>query len=388
LRTIQGEQPLIHECVDAQVVAAVVADWTGIPVGRMQLDEISSVLALQDHLGRRVIGQPHALTTIARTMQTARARLGDPGRPLGVFLLAGPSGVGKTETALALAEQLYGSERAITVINMSEFKEEHKVSLLMGSPPGYVGYGEGGVLTEAVRRSPYSVVLLDEIEKAHPGVQDIFYQVFDKGVLRDGEGRDIDFRNCVIILTSNVGSELIERLCADPAVMPEPAALRQALAPVLRQTFKPALLGRLTVTPYYPLDEMALARVATMQLAAIQLRVEASYGAQLTFSDQFIEHTVAQCQQTDTGARQISKVLNETLLPALSTRLLERLATGIPVTAIGVSTSDAGELSIAFDGCDTPAEKSTAGSPGARLPMLAEPREEDGKLAIGGQLMC
>lgn len=325
LKHLQADAPLLFDCVDAQVVAEVVADWTGIPVGRMQVDEIRGVLALHDHLERRVVGQAHALELIAKTMQTARAKLGDPKRPLGVFLLAGPSGVGKTETALALAEQLYGSERSITVINMSEFKEEHKVSLLMGSPPGYVGYGEGGILTEAVRRKPYSVVLLDEIEKAHPGVQDIFYQVFDKGMLRDGEGRDIDFKNTVIILTTNAASEQIEKLCIDPETRPTHEALLDAINPTLRQTFKPALLGRLNVIPFFPLDQRTLAVVARMQLNAIQERVEKNYGAALSCSERLVEHIVNQCQQSDTGARQIATLLNNTLLPTLAEQMLINL---------------------------------------------------------------
>src|SRR5208282_3803617 len=240
LHEIQGETPLLESVVDGQAVAQVVAAWTGIPVGRMVADEIHAVLTLREHLEKRIIGQPHALQAIAQAITTSRANLTDPRKPIGVFLMVGMSGVGKTETALALAELLYGNEQTLTVINMSEFKEEHKVALLMGSPPGYVGYGEGGLLTEAVRRRPYSVVLLDEMEKAHPGVQDIFYQVFDKGMLRDGEGRDIDFKNTIVIMTSNAGSDAIASLCADPATVPDESGLLEALRPALLKVFKPA----------------------------------------------------------------------------------------------------------------------------------------------------
>lgn len=336
---LRGQEggPLLYECVDAEVVAAVVADWTGIPVGRMQADEIHTVLALDAALEERVIGQPHALALIAKTMQTARAKLSDPRRPLGVFMLVGPSGTGKTETALALAEQLYGSDRAITIINMSEFKEEHKVSLLMGSPPGYVGYGEGGLLTEAVRRQPYSVVLLDEIEKAHPGVQDIFYQVFDKGVLRDGQGRDIDFKNTVIIMTSNTASEQIEQLCADPDTRPTPEALLAAIAPALRDSYKPAFLGRINIIPYYPLQASELETIAQMQLDSIRTRIHSSYGARIEYSACVIKQIVSQCSQSDTGARQVHAVLNNTLLPTVSAAVLQLLAKGKSISVLKIS---------------------------------------------------
>ncbi|MEX0731282.1 MAG: type VI secretion system ATPase TssH [Aquisalimonadaceae bacterium] len=346
LRRAQGETPLLYECVDAQVVAEVIADWTGIPVGRMQSDEINGVLNLKAAMQARVIGQPHALDLIGRTMRTARTGLGDPRRPLGVFMLVGPSGVGKTETALALAEQLYGSDESMTVINMSEFKEEHKVSLLMGSPPGYVGYGEGGVLTEAVRRKPYSVVLLDEIEKAHPGVQDIFYQVFDKGILRDGEGRDIDFRNTVIIMTSNTASDVIARLVEDPDTRPDPEALAEAIAPTLRETYKPSFLGRINIIPYYPLEEDSLAKIAELQLSAIRHRVKANYQANLTYGDDLVKHISSRCRQSDTGARQVSALLNNTLLPTLSEQILQQLMTGEPLTHITVDVTNDGDFQI------------------------------------------
>ncbi len=327
LKILQGSQPLVYECVDSQVIAEVVADWTGIPVGKMQVDEINNVMLLQDHLEERVVGQPYGLKLIAQTMQTARAKLADPRRPLGVFMLVGPSGVGKTETALALAEQLYGSDQNITTINMSEFKEEHKVSLLMGSPPGYVGYGEGGVLTEAVRRKPYSVVLLDEMEKAHPGVQDIFYQVFDKGILRDGEGRDIDFKNTVIIMTSNTASEQIDQLCSDPDTCPLPHALIKAINPVLKETYKPAFLGRVNIVPYYPLSESVLEKIAIMQLDKIKQRIKTNYQVELGYSNKLMSHIVSQCTQSDAGARQIASLLNNTLLPEMAQKILSALST-------------------------------------------------------------
>jgi type VI secretion system protein VasG len=271
---LQGDEPLLFAAVDENVVAAVVSDWTGIPLGRMVKNEIDAVLNLADTLNQRVIGQRHGLDLIARRVKTSRAKLDDPNKPVGVFMLCGPSGVGKTETALALAESLYGGEQNVITINMSEFQEAHTVSTLKGAPPGYVGYGEGGVLTEAVRRRPYSVVLLDEIEKAHPDVHEIFFQVFDKGWMEDGEGRHIDFRNTIIILTSNVGTELISAMCADPELMPEPDALSGALRQPLLQVFPPALLGRLLVVPYYPLSDEMLGQIVRLQLKRIQRRLE------------------------------------------------------------------------------------------------------------------
>ena len=266
LRQIQGESPLIMANVDSQAVAEVVANWTGIPVGRMQSDQIQSVLALSQHLGERVIGQKHALEAIAQSIRTSSANLTDPRKPVGVFLMVGPSGVGKTETALALADTLYGGEQNMTVINMSEFKEEHKVSMLLGSPPGYVGYGEGGVLTEAVRRKPYSVLLLDEMEKAHPGVQDVFYNLFDKGTIKDGEGRDIDFKNCVIIMTSNAGEHVIRNICAAQDTLPEPDVLLDNFRPELLKYFKPAFLGRTNVIAYYPLSDENLMKICEINM--------------------------------------------------------------------------------------------------------------------------
>ena len=326
LRAMQGEEPLVHPVVDAQAVAEVVATWTGIPLGRMVSDEIRTVLTLKERLEERVVGQPHALGAIAQAIRTNRAGLADPRKPVGVFLMVGTSGVGKTETALALADLLYGGEQNLTVLNMSEFKEEHKVSLLMGSPPGYVGYGEGGVLTEAVRRRPYSVVLLDEMEKAHPGVQDVFYQVFDKGQMKDGEGRDIDFRNSVIIMTSNAGTDTIAKLCADPETAPEPEALTEALRPDLLKVFKPAFLGRCNVVTYYPLADDVLRKIVDLQLGRIAKRMRAVYGVPLVFEDGVAESIVARCKEVESGARSIEAILNRTLLPELSGALLGRMA--------------------------------------------------------------
>lgn len=343
---LQGEHPLVSPCVDGQTVAEVVASWTGIPVGRMVSDEIKGVLELKQRLEERVVGQSHALDEIAERIRTSRAGLTDPNRPTGVFLLAGTSGVGKTETALALAELLFGDESNMTVINMSEFKEEHKVSLLMGSPPGYVGYGEGGVLTEAVRRRPYGVVLLDEMEKAHPGVQDIFYQVFDKGSMKDGEGRDIDFKNTVVIMTTNAGTDTVMKLCADPELRPDPESLADALHDDLLKMFKPAFLGRLTVIPYYPLADEVMRGICGLKLKAIRRRVENAYRASFDWGDDVVTAVVERCNEADSGARVIDRVLSGTLLPELSTKLLGRMAEGTSVERVTVGwDSDAGQFS-------------------------------------------
>lgn len=322
LSALQGEAPLIFAAVDANIVAAVVADWTGIPLGRMVKNEIEAVLQLSDTLNQRVIGQRHALDLIARRVRTSRARLDDPNKPVGVFLLAGPSGVGKTETALALAETLYGGEQNVITINMSEFQESHTVSTLKGAPPGYVGYGEGGVLTEAVRRRPYSVVLLDEIEKAHPDVHEIFFQVFDKGWMEDGEGRHIDFRNTIIILTSNVGTDLIAGLCSDPELLPEPEALSGALRQPLLSVFPAALLGRLLVVPYYPLTDATLGNIVRLQLGRIQRRLAENHDIVCTFDDAVIEQIVSRCTEVESGGRMVDAILTNTLLPQISHTLL------------------------------------------------------------------
>ncbi len=336
LRTLQGENPLVHPCVDCQAIAETVAAWTGIPVGRMVANEINTVLKLNEFMGEQIIGQSHALDRIAKSIRTSRAQLSDPRAPIGVFLLAGTSGVGKTETAITLAELLYGGEQNMTTINMSEFKEEHKVSLLMGSPPGYVGYGEGGVLTEAVRRKPYSVILLDEMEKAHPGVQDIFYQVFDKGNMKDGEGRDIDFKNTVILMTTNAGTDLIKSLCSDAETAPGPDAFLEALFPELLKTFKPAFLGRTTVIPYYPLNDEVLRKIVGLKIGKIARRVTENYGAEFSYAPELIETIAERCTEVDTGARNIDHILTRSLLPELSSEFLAHLAAGKEITKVRV----------------------------------------------------
>ena len=336
LRALQGDTPLIFPVVDGQAIAAIVEGWTGIPAGRMQADDIRTVLTLQDALGRRIVGQPHALEAVAQSIRTHRAGLTDPRKPVGVFLMVGTSGVGKTETALALAEQLYGGEQTMTVINMTEFKEEHKVSLLMGSPPGYVGYGEGGILTEAVRRRPYSVVLLDEMEKAHPGVQDVFFQVFDKGNMKDGEGRDIDFRNTVIIMTSNAGTDLIAKLFADPDTAPDAAGLADALRPELAKSFKPAFLGRVTLVPYFPLSEEVIRRIVGLQLDRVRRRVRDVYRAEMDIDPALTEAIAARCTESSSGARNVESILSRTLLPELSAEMLAAMAEGRAVSSVAV----------------------------------------------------
>jgi len=340
LQHCRGEQPLVAAAVDEQVVASVVADWTGIPVGNMVRDEARAVIELAGRLGSRVIGQRAGLSTIARRIQTARAKLADPGKPVGVFLLCGPSGVGKTETALALAENLYGGEQNLITINMSEFQEAHTVSTLKGAPPGYVGYGEGGVLTEAVRRRPYSVVLLDEIEKAHADVHEIFFQVFDKGRMEDGEGREIDFRNTVILLTSNVGTDVIDQLSrAAPAGHAEidTDTLQQALRPALLEVFPPALLGRLVVVPYLPLAPDTLAAIVRLQLERIRARIEHHHGASLDYDDAAIACVLERCHFSGSGGRMIDAVLTNTVLPEISRHALEAMMAGRALTHVRLS---------------------------------------------------
>lgn len=348
LREIQGESPLVHPFVDAQAVAEVISNWTGIPAGRMVADEIRGVLTLKERLEERVVGQGQALGAIAQAIRTSRAGLTDPVRPIGVFMLVGTSGVGKTETAIALAELLYGGEQNMTVINMSEFKEEHKVSLLMGSPPGYVGYGEGGILTEAVRRKPYSVVLLDELEKSHPGVQEIFYQVFDKGTLKDGEGRDIDFRNTVILMTTNAGTDTIMSLYADPETMPDEEGLVEALRPELLKTFKPAFLGRTTILPYFPLSDEVMKGIIRIKLRKIVKRVAANYGVPMTYGDELVDAIAARCTEVETGARNVDHILNRTLLPQLAGEFLSRMADGGKIQAVHVNVGPDGAFSYAL----------------------------------------
>ncbi|WP_149496004.1 type VI secretion system ATPase TssH [Roseiconus lacunae] len=340
LQTIQGERPLLFPSVDAGAIAETVAAWTGIPVGRMVSNEINTVLRLKELMEESIVGQSHALDRIAQSIRTSRAGLRDPRTPIGVFLLAGTSGVGKTETAITLANLLYGGEQNMTTINMSEFKEEHKVSLLMGSPPGYVGYGEGGVLTEAVRRKPYSVVLLDEVEKAHPGVQDVFYQVFDKGQMKDGEGRDIDFKNTVIIMTTNAGTDLIKSLCADDDTMPDPDGFIEAVFPELLKTFKPAFLGRVSVIPYYPLADDVMSQIIRLKLGKVGRRVVESYGATFDYSDAVVDSIRNRCTEVDTGARNIDHILNRTMLPELSSQVLSNLAEGEAISKVSIDMKD------------------------------------------------
>jgi len=349
LRSLQGEQPLIFPVVDGQAIAAIVESWTGIPARRMQTDEIRTVLNLREAMERRVVGQSHALETVAQAIRTSRAGLTDPRRPVGVFLFVGTSGVGKTETALTLAQLLYGGEQNATTINMAEFKEEHKVSLLMGSPPGYVGYGEGGVLTEAVRRRPYSVVLLDEMEKAHPGVQDVFYSVFDKGNMKDGEGRDIDFKNTVLIMTSNAGTDLINKLFADPDTAPDAAGLAEALRPELAKFFKPAFLGRVTLVPYFPLPTEIIRQIVTMQLERIRMRVRDSYRATFDWTPALVDTIAARCTEGSSGARNVENILTRTLLPELSAEVLARLADGKTIQSIKASLNTDGLFFFAIN---------------------------------------
>jgi len=348
LAKLQGESPLILPSVDEHAVGSVVQDWTGIPVGRMVKNEVESVLKLADTLNQRVIGQKHALEMIARRIQTSRAKLDNPGKPVGVFLLAGTSGVGKTETALALAEALYGGEQNVITINMSEYQEAHTVSTLKGAPPGYVGYGEGGVLTEAVRRRPYSVVLLDEVEKAHPDVHELFFQVFDKGWMEDGEGRLIDFKNTIILLTSNAGSELIMSLCKDPELMPEPEAIAKALREPLLKIFPPALLGRLVAIPYFPLSEAMLEQIVRLQLGRIAKRIQQNHGVPFTYGDDVVKLVVSRCNEVESGGRVIDALLTNTVLPRISHEYLTRLAEGRALEQVALSVVD-GDLSYAFD---------------------------------------
>ncbi|NSY39626.1 type VI secretion system ATPase TssH [Leisingera sp. ANG59] len=348
LETLQGDSALILPIVDHQAVASVVGDWTGIPVGRMVKDEIETILNLEERLAQRVIGQDHAMKMIAKRIQTSRAGLDNPNKPIGVFMLAGTSGVGKTETALALAEVLYGGEQNVITINMSEYQEAHTVSSLKGAPPGYVGYGEGGVLTEAVRRKPYSVVLLDEVEKAHPDVHEIFFQVFDKGVMEDGEGRVIDFKNTLILLTSNVGTETIMDLCSDPDLMPDPEGMAKALRDPLLKVFPPALLGRLVTIPYYPLSPEMIGEITKLQLGRIQKRVEEAHGVPFEYSDAVVGEIVNRCQELDSGGRMIDAIVTNTMLPEISNEFLRRLMEGAEVEKVAIGVKD-GEFTYAFE---------------------------------------
>ncbi|WP_406868573.1 type VI secretion system ATPase TssH [Paraburkholderia fungorum] len=346
LHALQGGQPMVPLQVDGHVVAEIVASWTGIPLGRMIKDEIQTVLNLQRLLAARVIGQDHALDAIAQRVRTASANLEDPNKPRGVFMFVGPSGVGKTETALALADVLYGGERKMVTINMSEYQEAHSVSGLKGSPPGYVGYGEGGVLTEAVRRNPYSVVLLDEVEKAHPDVLEMFFQVFDKGTMDDAEGREIDFRNTLIILTSNVGSQAVMQACLNKSAeeLPDADELAETLRPQLYKAFKPAFLGRMKVVPYYPITDDVLAEIIDLKLERIRRRIESNHKAVFEWDESLVDAVLARCTEVDSGARNVDHILNGTLLPEVAQQVLERIANGTEIERITVRASEAGEF--------------------------------------------
>jgi type VI secretion system protein VasG len=344
LETIQGEAPLIRVCVDGHIVGDVISGWTGIPVGKMLKDEVESALTLEGTLGKRVVGQDHALAMISERIRTSKAGLEDPNKPIGVFLLVGPSGVGKTETALALADLLYGGERNMTTINMSEFQEAHTVSTLKGSPPGYVGYGEGGVLTEAVRRRPYSVVLLDEVEKAHPDVLELFFQVFDKGMMEDGEGRQIDFKNTIIILTSNAATDSMMKLVADRDTAPGPLPLVKALKPELDKVFKPAFLGRLVIIPYYPVRDEVLKQIVRLKLGKIQRRLLESHKVALTHDEAVVDEVAKRCTEVESGARNVDNILTNTLLPSISRHILSRMVDRQKLEPIHVSLDAEGNF--------------------------------------------
>lgn len=348
LEDIQGEDPLVSVAVDAELVGQVISGWTGIPVGKMMRDEVTMALELEKHLQGRVIGQDHAMEVLSHRIRSSKAGIEDPGKPVGVFMLAGPSGVGKTESALTLSDLLYGGEKNLISINMSEFQEPHTVSTLKGSPPGYVGYGEGGVLTEAVRRRPYSVVLLDEVEKAHPDVLELFFQVFDKGRMEDGEGREIDFTNTTIVLTTNAASDTIMKLTSDPETMPSPTALVTAIKPELDDVFKPAFLGRCVIVPFYPVRDDALKQIIRLKLGKIQRRLDESHGIELTVNDELVDEIASRCTEVESGARNVDNILTNTLLPDLSKMLLESLVAGEEIGSITVRAGENG--GFAYEG--------------------------------------
>jgi type VI secretion system protein VasG len=355
LATLQGDAPLVPVCVDAELVGEVISGWTGIPVGKMLRDEISTVLVLEEQLARRIIGQVQALGAISQRIRTSRASIEDPNKPVGVFMLVGPSGVGKTETALAVSDLLYGGERNVITINMSEFQESHTVSTLKGSPPGYVGYGEGGVLTEAVRRRPYSVVLLDEVEKAHPDVLELFFQVFDKGVMEDGEGRQIDFKNTVIMLTTNAGTDTIMKLTADPETAPDAEGLAKALKPELNKTFKPAFLGRLVIIPYFPIKDDEMKQIIRLKLGKIERRLAESHRIRLTYDGDVVDEIARRCTEVESGARNVDNILTNTLLPDVSRRLLQALVEGDKPQTIRVVLGEGGAFEYRFESAGAPA---------------------------------
>jgi type VI secretion system protein VasG len=367
LEAVQGETPLMRVAVDASIIGEVISGWTGVPVGKMLRDQLTTMLELEKQLGARIIGQDHALEVISKRVRTTAAKIEDPNKPKGVFMLVGPSGVGKTETALAMSDLLFGGEQNMVTINMSEFQEAHTVSTLKGSPPGYVGYGEGGVLTEAVRRRPYSVVLLDEVEKAHPDVLELFFQVFDKGKMEDGEGREIDFKNTIILLTTNAGTETIMTLTGDPETTPSHEGLVKALKPELDKTFKPAFLGRMVLIPYFPVRDENLKKIVRLKLAKIVRRLQETHKVALLFDDTLVDAVAARCTEVESGARNVDNILTNTMLPDVSRLLLETLASGERPGAIRVTVDEAGELAYEV----TPAVRDAGFSLGTAVPAAA-----------------
>ena len=350
LEASQSDTPLVPAFVDQEVVGQVISGWTGIPVGKMLRDEVETVLSLEDHLGQRVVGQDHALEIISHRIRTSRAGIEDPQKPIGVFLLVGPSGVGKTETALTLSDLLYGGEDNLVSINMSEFQEAHTVSSLRGSPPGYVGYGEGGVLTEAVRRRPYSVVLLDEVEKAHPDVLELFFQVFDKGIMEDGEGRRVDFKNTVIVLTSNAATDTIMSLCADPETMPDHQGLVKALKPELNEIFKPAFLGRTVIVPYFPLGDSVIKEIIGLKVEKVRNRLQNAHEIDLALDPDVIEEIAERCTEVESGARNIDNILTNTVLPSVSRLLLRSMVDEERPERIRIGLADDGDFEYLAEG--------------------------------------
>ncbi len=363
LAQLQGQTPLVPVVIDANLIGQVISGWTGIPVGKMLRDEVQVVLDLERHLESRIIGQAQALEAISRRIRTSRAGIEDPNKPVGVFLLVGPSGVGKTETALALSDLLYGGERNLITINMSEFQEPHTVSTLKGSPPGYVGYGEGGVLTEAVRRRPYSVVLLDEVEKAHPDVMELFYQVFDKGQMEDGEGRQIDFKNNILVLTTNAGTETLMKLTADPDTMPDAEGLVKALKPELNKIFKPALLGRTVIIPYFPIKDDAMKQIIRLKLGKVERRLKESHKVLLKYDDGVVDAIAQRCTEVESGARNVDNILTNTLLPEMSRLLLVSFAEGAKPDAIRVALGEGGAFTYAGEAAAAEAPVAVGATP-------------------------
>ncbi|MCG7490049.1 type VI secretion system ATPase TssH [Vibrio sp. Of14-4] len=336
LTALQGEEPLVNAMVDENTIAQVIANWTGIPVGNMMSDEIARLLSLEEELDKRVIGQNVAKQELAKAIRISRAGLTDNRKPIGVFLMCGPSGVGKTETAMALAEQLYGGNNDLTIINMTEFKEEHKISMLLGSPAGYVGFGEGGVLTEAIRRNPYSVLLLDEMEKAHPGVHDLFYQIFDKGHIKDSEGRNVDFKNTIIIMTSNAADQAICDACSNSNERLSNEELLESIRPDLQHYFKPAFLGRTTIVPYYPLNDEELSKITEISLNRIKKKLAEQYQASFTWDKGFVDYVVAKNTDPTTGGRAVEQIINRSLMPKLAEECINRLSQQQPISQVSV----------------------------------------------------